>query len=64
MSRWKNLRQSNWLIELSPRKIIEPRIVSRRAASTVSAEDDGEEEERAKISPARGLNSTVENLPQ
>ena len=27
MSRRKNLQQSNWLIELSPRKNVEPRIV-------------------------------------
>ena len=27
MSRRKNFRQSNWLIELSPRKNFEPRIV-------------------------------------
>ena len=27
MSRLKNFRQSNWLIELSPRKNVEPRIV-------------------------------------
>ena len=29
MSRRKTFRQSNWLIELSPRKNIEPRIVPR-----------------------------------
>ena len=31
MSRWKNFRQSNWLIELLPRKIVEPRIVGIRS---------------------------------
>ena len=31
MSRWKNFRQSNWLIELSPRKNVEPRIVGIRS---------------------------------
>ena len=31
MSRWKNLRQSDWQIELSPRKNVEPRIVGIRS---------------------------------
>ena len=31
MSRRKNFRQSNWLIELSPRKNVEPRIVGQRS---------------------------------
>ena len=31
MSRRKNFRQSNWLIELSPRKNVEPRIVGIRS---------------------------------
>ena len=32
MSRRKNFRQSDWLIELSPRKNVEPRIVGIRSA--------------------------------
>ena len=31
MSRWKNFRQSHWLMELSPRKNVEPRIVGIRS---------------------------------
>ena len=31
MSRRKNFRPSNWLIELSPRKNVEPRIVGLRS---------------------------------
>ena len=31
MSRRKSFRQSNWLIELSPRKNVEPRIVGLRS---------------------------------
>ena len=31
MSMRKNFRQSNWLIELSPRKIVEPQIVALRS---------------------------------
>ena len=31
MSRRKNFRQSNWLIEFSPRKNVEPRIVGIRS---------------------------------
>ena len=31
MSKQKNFRQSHWLIELSPRKNVEPRIVGIRS---------------------------------
>ena len=39
MSRRKNFRQSNWLIELSPRKNVEPRIVGIRSLLLVFKKD-------------------------